>query len=657
MVNFLTFAQIHKLNKVTKAQLLEKNHPLEPEAEAAFLFNICNEKLEYNTFSERGFEKITTIKSKIKIYKKDGYKWANLSVPFYSNASGREKIFFNAATTYNLENGKVVKTKLKNKDKFEEKLSRDWSQININFPDVREGSIIEYEYIIISPYIFKLDDWDFQKTIPVNFSELSLIIPEYYIYKAYLRGFFSPKISKNAMQFKRDFNTRDIDGQRTLGKRNSYTLDYSEEQTKYQLKNVPSLKEDIFVNNIDNYKSTISHELAVYIPGNAPIQSFSLDWDQVIKRIYESKSFGNELIKAGYFENDLNKILAEKNSKDERIIAIFEYVKSKAKWNGNNSHICEMGVEKAFKTNTGNVADINLMLTKMLRYAGYDANPVLLSTRSNGIAIYPTHSAFNYVISAVEIDNALILLDATEPFSTPNVLPIRNLNWFGKIIRKNGSLDNVDLMPKEISTTNINLMAELTSDGKLSGKMRKIVNNHAALIQRLNFSDKDKKSYIKSLEKNYGGIHISDYQIENDKDYYNPMTETFSFEVKNATYVINNKIYFSPMFFLKQSENPFKTQKRNYPIDFAFPFESNYYISISIPEGYTVESYPEQIKIAMNNDSNYTFLVQVTGNNIQLKVTEVQKSPIISAENYEPLKTFFQKMVDKENEQIVLKKL
>ena len=85
----------------------------------------------------------------------------------------------------------------------------------------------------------------------------------------------------------------------------------------------------------------------------------------------------------------------------------------------------------------------------MLRYAGLTANPVLVSTRSNGIAIFPNRTAFNYVIAAVETPNGNILLDASDKFSTPNVLPFRALNWYGRLIRKDGTSEEVDLMPKK----------------------------------------------------------------------------------------------------------------------------------------------------------------------------------------------------------------
>jgi hypothetical protein len=63
------------------------------------------------------------------------------------------------------------------------------------------------------------------------------------------------------------------------------------------------------------------------------------------------------------------------------------YVKANVIWN-NYGYSCD-GVKTAYKKiKLGNVAS-NLMLTAMLRYAGLTANPVLVSTRSNGIALFP----------------------------------------------------------------------------------------------------------------------------------------------------------------------------------------------------------------------------------------------------------------------------
>lgn len=132
--------------------------------------------------------------------------------------------------------------------------------------------------------------------------------------------------------------------------------------------------------------------------------------------------------------------------------AILNYVKSNIKWNNYLGYGCEKGVRKAYKEKIGNCADINLMLTAMLGYSGLQAHPVLISTRSNGINFFPSTEGFNYVIAGVETPTGIALLDATDEFSTINVLPLRDLNWIGRLIRKDGTSETVDLMPKKTQT-------------------------------------------------------------------------------------------------------------------------------------------------------------------------------------------------------------
>jgi hypothetical protein len=96
---------------------------------------------------------------------------------------------------------------------------------------------------------------------------------------------------------------------------------------------------------------------------------------------------------------------------------------------------------------------------------------VLVSTRSNGISFFPNRSAFNYVIAAIEVADGLILLDATNQFSSPNILPLRVLNWEGRLIRKDGSSTEVDLNAKKPSADVVNLKYTFASTGTVSGKL------------------------------------------------------------------------------------------------------------------------------------------------------------------------------------------
>lgn len=73
-----TNAQEFKLGKVSVAELEEKSHPQDPSAAAAILFKKGDVRFEYS--QDKGFEMVTVVKTRVKIYKKEGSDWANQAV-------------------------------------------------------------------------------------------------------------------------------------------------------------------------------------------------------------------------------------------------------------------------------------------------------------------------------------------------------------------------------------------------------------------------------------------------------------------------------------------------------------------------------------------------------------------------------------------------
>ena len=194
-------AQEFKLGKVSIAELEEKEHPKEPSAVAAILFKKGNVRFEYS--ESQGFQVLTVVQTRVKIYKKEGYDWANQSVKYYLDNSLSESVSFSDAVTYNLVGGKIEKTKLKSDGEFIEKINKYWGRKKIAMPNVKEGSVIEFEYTIKSSIIGSLRDWDFQTSIPVNYSEFTTYIPEYYEYKSNQKGYVSINrtVEKNRSSF------------------------------------------------------------------------------------------------------------------------------------------------------------------------------------------------------------------------------------------------------------------------------------------------------------------------------------------------------------------------------------------------------------------------------------------------------------------------
>jgi hypothetical protein len=409
---------------------------------------------------------------------------------------------------------------------------------------------------------------------------------------------------------------------------------------------------------MDNYIVSLGQELSMTKYPNETAKYYASDWNAVVKTIYDYDDFGPELNKSGYFEDDLKLVLANITTPEAKIDAILKHVKATVKWNDYYGYSCNEGVKKAYKDKTGNVAEINLMLTAMLRYAGLNANPVLVSTRSNGIAIFPNRTAFNYVIAAVENGSSYTLLDASDIYSTPNVLPLRTLNWFGRLIRKDGSSMEIDLMPSKVSNDATTMIYAIDATGAVTGKLRRQQDGHNALLFRNSFKNLKEDAYIEKLENENNKIEIQEYSRTNQKELTLPVIEGISFTGSNFSEIIGGKIYIKPLLSFAGSQNPFKQENREYPIDFGFPFMDKYAVNITIPDGYTVEQVPEPLNVSIENGAaTFKYSSSVSGNTIQFMVINQLNAPIVPASYYATLKEYYQKLTDKQNEKIVLRKI
>lgn len=651
-------AQELELGKVSIKELEEKSHPTDTSAVAAILYKKGRTYFKYTETD--GFTIVTEVETRLKIYKKEGYDWATKAVEYYIGSSPSEQVSFSKSVTYNLVDGKIEKTKLKSEGEFKEKKNKFWGVAKMTMPNVKEGSVIEYKYSIESPFISTFPEWKFQDKIPVNYSEYTTDVPEYYYYNSFFKGFLMPIVTKSSQGRSILTISKKRNGIHTVSTTFSNDkIEYQSNVVKYVINDIAAVKDEAFVNNIDNYSSSVMHELASENFPNTLPKLYAADWESIVKSIYENENFGGELNKKNYFEEDLNVISAGLTDRNQKMTAIFQFVKERMNWNKYTGYYCNDGVKTAYKQKTGNIAEINLILTSMLQSAGFKARPVLVSTRSNGVAFFPNKSAYNYVIVAVEEGNNVILLDASDKYSLPNQIPFRALNWFGRLIRENGSSETVDLMYKTISKENISLTYKIDEVGTVTGKIFKQYSDYNAQIFRSNYVGLNEQQYLEKLENRSNQIEISEYQRNNEHEIYQPVQENFSFKGNNFCDVVADKIFISPMLFLSPKQNPFDQEKREYPVDFGFPFQDRYNITFEIPQGYEIESIPTAIYLKMQEENicSFKYIIQANGNQIQLSITQDVYVPIVNPNDYQALKEFYKKIIEKQNEKIILKKI
>lgn len=660
---FLTtiiFAQDVKFGKVSKQELLEKYYPTDSSANAAILYKKRISYFDY--IQNKGFQLITEVHERIKIYNKEGYDWATKRISLYQGDED-EKVSIKG-NTYNLSNGKIEKTKLNKKDIFEEDVNDYWYRKKFTMPNLAEGCIVEWEYSVTSPYYSHIDDMELQSFIPIKYIESKVETPEYFVFKNVMKGYYPINLERSTKSSYITFNFKERTGGSSFANGNVKT-NYNQEKVNFKtnviectLKDVPALKEEPYVNNINNYITALKFELTSTKFPNSSLKFYSTTWEDVTKTIYQNSNFGGQLDKKSHFKDDLVSLINLTAPDNEKIAKIFQFVKEKIKWNNYKGLYTIDGVRKAYKDGVGNVAEINLTLVAMLREANLKANPILISTRDHGIPIFPTNDGFNYVIAGVESASGIILLDATEKYSTPNILPLRDLNWNGRIVRENGSSSEINLFPKKAAQKNVFLVGKIDNEGNFTGQERLGLSNLLGLNARSKNNNVNENDLIGIFEKENDNIEIDKFKTNNQDNIYKPIYYQFNFESDNQVEIIGDKMYFSPLFYHTEKENPFKLEIRQFPVDFGTPFQEKYNVTVTLPEGYKIESLPENVSFSTeDNFGNYMFICKAIEHKLQIVSTLKMNVPIIAPNYYRSIKELYKQMINKQLEKVVLTKI
>lgn len=645
-ISLNSWAQEYKFGKVSKKELLEKSYPSDSSANAAVLYE--NKKIRFDFNQQNGFQLVTEVFKRVKLYNKEGFDYATTEMLLYKHNGDKEKISNLKGVTYSLVNDEIVETKLKKDGIFKNEYSENRDQIKFTMPSLKEGSVIEYKYKITSPFVYSIDRIYLQRQIPIKNIEVQVSIPEYYSFKKMTTGYLPVNLQEST---KRDFIVWSaVDNNRT---------DYGITVDKIKSTNIPAFKVEPYSGNITNYISSINYELSYVKYPNRPIDYRSTTWEDVSKTIYDSQNFGAELKKINYYKDDIDQLISGITVPLDKAIKIYDFVKQKMSWNKRRGVFVNNGVKKAYKENTGSISEINLMLTSMLTYAGINANPVICSTSDVAIPLFPTIDGFNYVITRIKLpDGGLIYLDASDKYGMPNILSKRIIKGMGRVIAQNGTSQMVDFRPETPSVMAYRIQCEIDDQGVAKGKMNVNYRDYLAHDFRVDNGAKDDQSRAQRFQKKYGISELEEYTVKGMKEYGKGISEKFNFTIEDQIEAIEGEIFFSPLLFLRDKENIFKSDDRKYPVDFGYGFSNKYMLNIKIPDGYTVVECPKASGFKLpDNLGKFSFRSNVVNGVIQVMVDETITAPVIPANYYPAIKEFYNQVIQKENEQIVLKKI
>jgi len=304
------------------------------------------------------------------------------------------------------------------------------------------------------------------------------------------------------------------------------------------------------------------------------------------------------------------------------------------------------------------IADINMLLISMLKCAHINADPVILSTRDNGLTNvqYPIMDKFNYIVCKTSLDGKNYFLDATHHKIGFGKLPLECYNGHAQVICENTY--PVFLIPDSLKETKItSIYVYNDSTNKMSIDYNSTPGYYESYKLRTEINTEKPTEYFKEISKSYITENsISTSGIDSPNNYDESLNIHYSMQLEQGNPEI---IYFNPMFTEAIKENPFKSDSlRNYSVEMPYTTDNIYSFNMEMPQGYTIDELPKPVKIMLNNNEGmFEYAIKSVGNRIQLRSRVSFSKATFYPEDYQSLRNFYTLIVNKQSEFIVLRRL
>ncbi|GAB3665978.1 hypothetical protein GCM10028791_41780 [Echinicola sediminis] len=617
-------AQEIKLGRYSQEELEMSECAFEPEASAVVL---GEQGISFFSNSQL----ITETKRRIKIFDVSAKEYADVIIRFYEGDDRMESVSGLKAQVMNYENGKEEIIKMSKKDFFETEVGNGYKEIRFTFPNVKEGSILEYEYNIYSKSLTFLDGWSFQNDIPTVFSKYQIEIPEYLDYRFLGQG----EHFILANQQRKESGTNE-----------------------WVLENLKSIKPEPYMENFVDYLDKIEFQLAGYKDFSnqghyTPVLS---TWQKLADELYDIESFKSYFRNNGPFK-DLQEIKIEGETQLAKAENIYQYIKDHYTLNDERGFVPDQSMRKLIEGRVGSKAELNLLLIAMLRANDIEALPLLISSKGNGrsyLVQFPFVRQFNRLIVKAAVDGEEMYGDTSDEFVPFGYLPLSCHVEGGFLVREQGSdLERIGLDHKSGIKQMVDISLEADSL-HYDHKVRYLDYDAISFLEKYEEMDVQKAGEWLKLEDN---AVVSTYSMEQTEGKTKQVEN--SFMVDRLVNTNADMVLVNPIIIARFKENPFKIDERIFPVDFNYLISDNYIANIKIPEGYELDDFPEQLVISIpGGAAKFVYIPQEDPGNNMLRINIMfdLKKEMVQPQEYPGLKAFMEYVVNKIQEPVVLKK-
>ena len=528
------------------------------------------------------------------------------------------------------------------KKKFFTKTSGHIKFKSFAFPSLDSGCIVEYQYTNSNDRYYSLDPWNFNAEYYTLKSRFNVVLWPGFDYTTAATN-MSPTQQQAAVE-----KIANMDDP-------SYPLiSYT-----WELDDLPPIKEEPYMSFVGNYVSSISSQIVSYQFRGGRKVEFIKSWKDLGQQVYEFiRSYVDGKHK-GIDKDDVlttlvDSLTAGLNNDMDKTRFLYDYVKNKIQEKASYSYFMNENLAELLDTRVGTGEEKNMLLVEMLKKANIPVWPVLIGSRDTHIfnpRIYHLDQFDNMIVKA-EIGSDPVFMDASYKYYAFGTLPPESREFGGCQIEDNNSqVIKIDCN-SPASTDKEHTLMHYNNDGTVSCSTSVNLEGYLAAWYAREYDESDPEKFIKdyfldNLETSY---ELSSSNFEFDST--GSAILDFAYTLDDYVVQVDNNTLLTPVRFYFR-ENPFKSTKRFFPIDFNYPRRYSSMIEISSDSAFSEYTLPEAEQSSIPGGS-YTNNCMFDGTRIVVVSNLFIDKPIIPQPLYETTRDFFDKVASSSRENVAL---
>jgi hypothetical protein len=362
-------------------------------------------------------------------------------------------------------------------------------------------------------------------------------------------------------------------------------------------------------------------------------------------------------------------LTTDKKTDDEKCRAIYDWVANKTRYVG-----LEFGIS-AYKPHSaadvhdkqyGDCKDKANLLITMLGLAGIKAHPVLLHADERRLVGdgLPTLNAFNHCIALADVSGKEVWLDATAETCAYGDIPDSDRGVQAFVVRDGkGEFKTIPLYNPGENSLNVKTKIQMLADG--SAKTQSEATMRGEFSQSIRYSVRqitpDKRKDVMQGIANKLGLagSVNKFDLPDGEDKNGPFVMNMALDAAHYGKPTGKTLLILPLISSINNvrENPYKADKRVWPIleEDASSMESE--TTLTIPDGFEIEDVPGDVDIVCSIQE-YHRKISKSADGKTLTITDnfVSKPGKVEAADYVKVKTFYDDIMKASDDQIVLKK-